>query len=116
MKKNNLKKKDKTAITLKDKLTINNVGEIYSEFTNALSKVKKTTITFSNITAIDISFIQLFCAFYRAAKEKNMQIEVDAPLKQEFHDYLIRTGFCTAGGERPECHEDCVQLLIRGNS
>lgn len=106
---------DNVMVVLKNKLTVDNAQKIYEELSAALFETKNIKVILKDIESIDISFVQLFCSFYKTAKEKGIQITVKKTFKEEHYDFFIKTGFCIENKDEIECFTDCVNLLIRGN-
>ncbi len=54
-------------IKITGNLTIENIQEIYQLLTAAIDNTQKVSLIFENVTAVDLSFVQLLCAAHRTA-------------------------------------------------
>ncbi|MBI4642436.1 MAG: STAS domain-containing protein [Deltaproteobacteria bacterium] len=89
-------------------LTIENAQELHKILLTALDKAEQLLLTFENVTATDLSFVQLLCSAHRTAvrSDKNMKLDSQRPevLKAAVREMgLIREKGCVL-----DTQESCI--------
>jgi anti-anti-sigma regulatory factor len=90
-----LKPGDKTSgkILLEGELTLNNAGEIKTKLYEALKKYPLLKISVRNITAIDLSGIQLLYSLSKTAAEMKRSVTFEIALPPETAALFQKAGF-----------------------
>jgi anti-anti-sigma regulatory factor len=86
---------DKTSgkIVLEGELTLNNAGEIKTKLYEAMKKYPLLKVSVRNITAIDLSGIQLLYSLSKTAEEMNRSVTFDIALLPETTALFQKAGF-----------------------
>ncbi|NOY07999.1 MAG: STAS domain-containing protein [Spirochaetes bacterium] len=113
MKKKKSVHKDHVNFIFKKRLTIENVQNLHKELLAALSGAKSMDLQFKEVEEIDLSFIQLYCSFFRTTQEKNIKLTLKKPLPEAFVKVMIDAGFCMGKNDNLKCMDDCADLLFK---
>ena len=88
-------------ILLEGDLSIANAPAIKSRFMEALNAGgAKTRIRIGAIHAVDLTCLQLVCAFHRAALGRGQEVTLDDAAAPAFTAFTQRAGFCRHRGCR----------------
>ena len=93
-------------------LTIQHIHEYRQEMKKALEENKKISIGFEEITSIDLTFLQLLCAFHREGYKKEKTITISTKVPGHLQNIMTTIGFeRTISCEQGE-HADCMWKKI----
>jgi anti-anti-sigma regulatory factor len=74
-------------------LTVRNVSAIQSKLLEALQNHQAAKISVQNVTAIDLSCIQLLYSAIKTSEEMKKHVDMDIQLPAEFESLLTKAGF-----------------------
>jgi anti-anti-sigma regulatory factor len=80
-------------VLMDGELTLRNVSTIQSKLLDALQNHQALQISVQNVTAIDLSCIQLLYSLIKTSIEMKKHVDINIQLPAEFECLLIKTGF-----------------------
>lgn len=81
------------AVNFSGDLTISRCDEILSQLREAFDHGKSVRISLQEVTAIDLSFLQLLCAAHRTAAAEKKEISIELPVPDLFRQSVRDAGF-----------------------
>ena len=106
---------DVQTVWLKDDLTITGVGKIKARLAGALAGGGDTVIRIGSFEGIDLTCLQLICAFHRAAVSKEQNIRLDDDASDEFKTFIKKAGFERHQGCRFNPTTNCLWFKEKDN-
>ena len=102
-------------ILLEGDMTITNAQTIKDRLTKALAQGGETVIRIGRIDDVDLTCLQMICAFHRSAVARGQHIMLDDNSSAEFKSFRKRVGFRRDQGCRfcPTCN--CLWLKENQN-
>lgn len=101
-------------VTLKGELTVEHASDLKISLRSALERADQVGIRFEEVTAMDISCLQLLCSVHRTASHLNKQIRILDDKPSVFYETLERAGFKHWNGCSHKANIQC--LFSRGDS
>jgi anti-anti-sigma regulatory factor len=89
-------------------LTIENVLELRNNLLNSLDKAEQLLLTFENVTATDLSFIQLLCSAHRTAVRSEKNLKLDNHRPDVLKAAVRETGFIREKGCVLDTQASCI--------
>jgi ABC-type transporter Mla MlaB component len=86
------KNEKKVTAILNKELTIFSIESAKEEFELLLNKYTDITLSLKKVENIDLSYLQLIYAFFNAAKEKNITVNIEGKLPEEQHQLIENSG------------------------
>ena len=93
LKMSNSKTKGCGHLLLQGNLTLDNIDEIARFFRDAVAKYNKLAIELTEITALDLGFLQLLWCLECEAHERGEDLDLKMQLPTEIQQLLRNTGF-----------------------
>ncbi|HEY4201654.1 MAG TPA: STAS domain-containing protein [Devosiaceae bacterium] len=90
---------DSGYVRLDGDLGLRNGGELTARLTEVLNSHNDVVIDASQVTAVDISTIQILISAHKSAREAGKRFHVNAPLDGALGKVLVKAGFVTASAE-----------------
>lgn len=107
--KNKKKESFKTEILkLHGDLTIENTRELHQILLTGLDKAAGLALSFENVTAVDLSFIQLVCAAHRTAIRADKTMKLAGPRPEVLQKAVRETGFIRETGCVLDTQDSCI--------
>ena len=75
-------------------LTIDQAAEFKAELLKSLALAQRITVNLDNVTAADLSCLQLLCAMYRSCGEADKELIVQSQDSELFKQLLHDAGYC----------------------
>lgn len=85
--------KNKTVLTLDGELTVNKAALLKDQLLSSLEESDEIEIYFENVTAIDLSCLQLLHAAHSSARKKNKKLVLQAENAPLLRQAQAWTGF-----------------------
>lgn len=87
-------------VKLTGEMTVRTIAEAWQNLREALQDSDKITVDVSEISAVDMSFIQLLLSARRSAAQQHKEFRLATPVEGDIRDTLSRGGFLEppAGG------------------
>jgi ABC-type transporter Mla MlaB component len=102
-------------ILLDGDMTIANAQTIKARLTHALAREGETVIRIGRIDDVDLTCLQLICAFHRSAVARGLQVVLDDHDSAEFKNFRKRVGFRRHPGCRFDTTRNCLWLKENEN-
>jgi ABC-type transporter Mla MlaB component len=102
-------------ILLEGDMTIANAQTIKARLTNALAQGGETVIRIGRIDDVDLTCLQLICAFHRSALARGLHVALDDHDSTEFKNFRKRVGFRRHQGCRFNPTHNCLWLKENAN-
>src|SRR5687767_1913326 len=80
-------------VLMEGELTLRNVSAMQRRLLEALQKHQALKISVRNVTAIDLSCIQLLYSAIKTSEEMKKHLDMDIHLPAEFESLLTKAGF-----------------------
>jgi ABC-type transporter Mla MlaB component len=104
------KKPANTTVVIKGDATIAAVGRLKKELTEALAAAQEVQVQLQNITAVDVTLLQLLCAAHRSAAEQKKGLTVTGGKQELFAQLLRKAGFLRHMGCRENDRKACLWI------
>lgn len=88
--------------------TIEHALELKKVLAEALNSHKQLLLRLGNVTAVDLSFLQLLCWAHRNSVMMSKQITLDAEQSAVFKNTIEEAGFVRPLGCKREFHRSCL--------
>lgn len=88
------KKNDQeVSILFENELTIQTIKDIKNSIEETICRYKIIHIHVSNVSSMDLTFIQLIEALKEKCKKNKIELDIKLSIKNEIENLLINTGF-----------------------
>jgi ABC-type transporter Mla MlaB component len=94
----NTKQRKVGDLTLTGELTISRAAELLAVLKETLGRNQEVLVRLSDVTALDVSCLQLLCSAHRTAAALNKVLALDGPLPERFRKIMQRAGFKRRNG------------------
>jgi len=88
----------KWVLSLSGALTIDGAEELKAAFVNAVSRYKSIEIAFAQVSALDITCLQLLCSAHRTSVREGKELTIRRPLPVVLERYYAEAGFLRING------------------
>lgn len=85
-------------LKFKGDLTIENAQELHRLLLAALDNLEEISLSFEEVTAVDLSFVQLICAAHRTAVRADKNLKLADPRPEVLKAVVRETGFLREAG------------------
>lgn len=89
-------------------LTIENAQELHRLLLAALDNHKEISLFFEEVTAVDLSFVQLLCAAHRTAVRADKILKLADPRPEVLKTAVRETGFIRETGCALDSQGSCI--------
>ncbi|MDD5642731.1 MAG: STAS domain-containing protein [Syntrophales bacterium] len=89
-------------------LTIDNAQELHRVLLAALDNATEISLTFAEVTAVDLSFVQLLCAAHRTAIRADKTLKLADPRPEVLKAAVRETGFIRERGCNLDSQGSCL--------
>jgi len=89
---------EESIVILKDNLTVQKAAEIKAQFLKALDKSNPIFLQFESINKIDLSFLQLVCAFHKSTLKQNKSLSITGTVPEIVKKTRENLGFVKCVG------------------
>lgn len=100
----------KGILNLSGSLTIERVEELREMFQNAITRYKSLEVEFGEVTAVDVTALQLCCAAHKTARQQKKEISFPASLPPLLAQAVHMAGFLRKNGCFLEDRHDCFWI------
>ena len=101
-------------VVLEGDLTNGRSGEVKAAFVDALKDADEIMVTFGEISAIDLSCLQLFCAVHRSSVRDHKRVRFEGSLPQIVMATADAAGFLQLKGCKVDCGKSCLWNVVTG--
>jgi anti-anti-sigma factor len=95
-------------VVLDGELTIQRASELKEAFMAHQLSGKTLHVDLSNVSAIDVSGLQLICSLHKTAQSCNGSVRIASPVPEPIRQTLKRTGFAGRQSAKPNCGCTCL--------
>jgi anti-anti-sigma regulatory factor len=99
---------DNNSIRFAGELTIEHAAELQTVLMESLDRLDRLCLLFENVTAVDISFLQLLCSAHRSAVKNNKILWLDRHRPEPLKLTVIEAGFGRQEGCVLDVHQTCI--------
>lgn len=89
-------------------LTIENAQELHKILVTAMNNSDQIVLYFENVTATDLSFIQLLCSAHRTAVRSDKNMKLDGQRPDVLKTAVREMGFIREKGCVLDTQENCI--------
>jgi anti-anti-sigma regulatory factor len=89
-------------------LTIENAQELHKNLVTALHNAKQLLVNFEDVTAIDLSFVQLLCSAHRTALRSDKEMKLASQRPEALKAAVREMGFIREKGCVFDTQESCI--------
>ncbi len=100
-------------LTIGGELTIERAAELRKMLIKSLEIADTVRIRLENVTAVDLSCLQLLCSAHRTALNLNKNLTLSSKMSQVFRQAVEDAGYFRLSGCAPDSYKSC--LWIGGN-
>ncbi|QTA88353.1 STAS domain-containing protein [Desulfonema magnum] len=104
---------DMGILTIGGELTIEHAAELRKMLIRSLETLDNVRIRIENVTAVDLSCLQLLCSAHRTALNLNKKLTLSSEASQVFNQTVEDAGYFRLSGCTPDSYKTC--LWIGGN-
>ncbi|MFZ5452541.1 MAG: STAS domain-containing protein [Thermodesulfobacteriota bacterium] len=89
-------------------LTIDNAQELHKALAAALDSAAAISVSFEEVTTVDLSFVQLLCAAHRSAVRADKILKLADPRPEVLKEAVRETGFVRERGCVLDVQNSCI--------
>ncbi len=104
----------KAVLTFAGDLTVEHAEEIRTAFIEALAKTKVLSMVFTDVTAADLSFLELLCSAHRTALRLNKRLEFAGARPAAVIRAMAAAGFERQSGCKLDTGNSCLWVGREG--
>lgn len=104
---------DRAIVTVSGDATVSSAAALKKELVAALQAASAVDVVVENITAADITFLQLLCSAHRTAAARNKALTVTGLAQERMSAMLLRTGFSRQTGCQENTRTSCLWLCVQ---
>jgi anti-anti-sigma regulatory factor len=108
MKDNSDKSVSVETVTLTGDLTIENAQKLHKKLTAILDHTEQLTIVFENVTAADLSLVQLLCSAHRTSVRADKFLKLDRKRQEALCRAMQELGFLRDKGCALDTQGSCL--------
>jgi anti-anti-sigma factor len=97
-------------LTMSGDLTIQSAATLQTILLDSLKDTNSLVINIENITAVDMSCLQLFCSAYRTAEASDKSFAIDSTCAETFREAARDAGYAGQSGCGQECECNCLMV------
>jgi anti-anti-sigma regulatory factor len=101
-------------VMLEGGLTVRRAEEIKADFLNAVKYGDEITVTFGNISDVDLSCLQVFCSAHRSAIRAHKQIRFGNEFPAILKNMATGAGLFRLRGCKMDCGKSCLWTAAAG--
>jgi len=105
---------DEGTVLCEGNLTVNRAEEMKSAFIQALQNANEVTITFTHVTDVDLSYLQLLCSVHRSALRLHKQVRFQGGLPEILKDTAEAAGYLRLKGCKLDSEKNCLWMTVAG--
>ena len=99
---------DTEVLTFGGDLTVENIQQLYGTLQAALDNTRELSLTFTDVTAVDLSFVQLLCAAHRTAVRADKIMKVSSHRPEILKAAVRELGFVREEGCTLDIQGSCL--------
>ena len=108
MKKNSDEPAVSETLTLVGDLTIENAQELHQKLMTILDQTQQLTIAFEDVTAADLSLVQLLCSAHRTSVRAEKFLKLDQQRPEALRQVVREIGFLRDKGCALDSQGSCI--------
>lgn len=112
----NVPSADQTTVTLNGDLTIKKANGIKKEILSALKKSARVVVDITNMSAGDLSLLQIICSAHRTADIMNKQFSILGGDKKTYQQLIWQSGYLRHIGCRESLRKSCLWMYTGESS
>lgn len=97
-----------TTLTISGELTVQNAAALQGMFIRSLESSSNLTVNLKDVTALDLSFLQLLCSLHRTSTDLKKNLTLSGPCPEVFRDVVKSAGFLRRTGCAFDCNKNCI--------
>jgi ABC-type transporter Mla MlaB component len=95
-------------LTVAGDLTVAHIREVHAAVSDALARAAVVDVEVRDVSALDVSFLQLLCSAHRTADERGKNLRVRGLDRGQAGEVLLRSGFLRHIGCRDSTRRTCL--------